>query len=32
MPQRENKHWKQYSWIEPTIKLSDLNKAEVDKK
>ena len=31
-PQRKNKHWKQYSWIEPTIKLSDLNKADVNKK
>jgi hypothetical protein len=31
-PQRENKDWKKYSWIEPTIKLSDLNKLEVNRK
>lgn len=32
LPQRKNKQWEQYSWIKPTIKLSDLNKAEVNKK
>lgn len=31
-PQRENINWKKYSWIEPTFKLSDLNKIEVNKK